>query len=186
MLGAALTAVIGIAGYYAYQARTSTKTTTVGPTPSANLTTKPPAATNYFIIKEWGVRAPYSGKLTLDYFLKDGNAWLSSQQLALADPMRCSISSTSGNAGFVGRYLPTDDIPMVRSDNTPAMTAQAFVGQDFAASRSQAPSYSKVGGYYYIYWPGQSTCSDKASAQQVQTQTYADFGSIVKSLQAIQ
>jgi len=83
---------------------------------------------------------------------------LTSKQLTDAAPAG-DTSCTPGNAGSIGRYLPTDNISQI----PPAETAQDFLNQDFAASNSAKPHYAKVGNSYYIYWPPQDYCTTNSA-----------------------
>jgi hypothetical protein len=175
---------LGGAGYTVYktQAKTSiasnttshsknnTSSTTSGS--SSKLTTK--QSTAYFTITQWGVRAPYSGTdLTYSPMPNSSNEmWLTSQQLTHAAPV-----CPSGNAGSIGRYLPTDNI----STGPTPETAQQYLSQNFAARNSAEPIYSKVGSYYYIYWDLQNYCTTNTT---VIGQADSEVESIVKNLQA--
>ncbi|MDB5163622.1 MAG: hypothetical protein JWS12_239 [Candidatus Saccharibacteria bacterium] len=180
-----IVSVIGFIGWYVWNSNKKTTTsynnaaatnqaasTTKKSTSAASETAAKPT-TKYFEVKEWGVKAPYDGTLTLRYAIgtkpyPTNNAYFTSTQLtAVSDPY-CGIgrsgASDTQNAGggYIGRYLPTDKIPAEGGE----VTAQAFLSQDFKAGNSTPPSYSKVGNYYYIYWSGQSDCSSSALVKQ--------------------
>lgn len=185
--------ILGFAGWYVYHATKNTDKTYNSASVSSNSSPKPAksvkatssgaiqpvAAVNYFTLTQWHVRAAYSGALTLQYSPNSSNAAdmdVSSTQLNAGGPSICTTAA--GAAGYIGRYLPTDDIP---TEGPPAETAQAYVSQDFAASNSTPPAYAKVGGYYYIYFTGQSnSCSDTTTL----TQTQAAFSALVPKLVA--
>lgn len=158
----------------------STSNTKTSSSPSIKTSPSPQPSVSYFTIREWGVRAPLSGNLGLTYSINANNAnwaWLNSQQLASADS-NCKLVVNSGNAGAIGKYLPTDNIS---TDSVP-QTAQHFLSQDFAASGSAKPDYTKIGDYYYIYWPTQNSCTtDTTLINQVRV----EIGSIVDSLQPL-
>lgn len=138
------------------------------------------ATTQYLDIMEWGVRAPYTGSTDLSYNVMASNpnaAWVNSRQLANADPA-CKIAPDSGNAGYIGRYLPTDSV----STGATSESAEQYLSQDFAGSNTAPPHYSKVGDYYYIYWTGQAPCTANSS---LLTQVTSDVGNIVKNFEAV-
>ena len=125
------------------------------------------------------MQAPYSGS-DLTYSAAPGSSsemLLESKEIDATIPAS-DTSCKAGNAGSIGRYLPTDTIP------GPAQkTAQAYLSQDFAAENTPAPAYAKVGSYYYIYWEPTGDCStDTTMVSQVQTAAEA----IVSHLAAVQ
>ena|SRR5215831_3164556 len=78
-------------GLDVYQRQRSTTTTNTTQTAIRQTVIQPAPATTYFAIKEWGVRAPYSGTLKLTYTIAtaatvSGSATFSSDQLTTADP----------------------------------------------------------------------------------------------------
>lgn len=179
-------AIVAGAGVYVYHRGHNTKAHTASITTpaktstqsSGTATTKGSTTTaTYFAIKEWGVRAPYSGTdLTSSPVSGNPNeVWVSSQQLANMDS-HCATSSSSGNLGYIGKYLPTDTIPGI----PPQPTVQQFLSQDFAASNSAAPAYAKVGSYYYIYWSGEA-----CTTSSLVTQLRSEVGNLVENLQSI-
>lgn len=187
MLAVVMVAIIAFVGYYVYHTQSQSNKTLASATQVANsspakgstkkvTTTTPTSTQKYFIINEWGIRAPYSGILTLQYGAgANSNTFdVSSTQLDTGGPSAtCALNSAA--AGYIQRYLPTDEI-------APSETIQSFVGQDFAASNSQAPIYAKVNGYYYIYYPStNSSCSN----QQLLDETIAAFTTLVPKLQAV-
>lgn len=182
-------AVLGGSGYAVYHAHhktksedTSTQTTSTGNKQSktttsstskstTNNSTTPPT-TAYFTIKEWGVQAPYSGS-DLSYSPDSGDAsvmLLASKQMGDA-----SASCKAGDAGYIGRYAPTDILP-----GPAQQTAGAYFSQNFAADAK--PDYSKIGNYYYLYVAPQEDCAANAANY---TQATSAARSIVDSLQAI-
>jgi len=156
--------------------QTYTSTSTVAQSSPGKITKKTTTqAQNYFTIKEWSLRAPYNGSLTLQYAAgANTNEFnVSSAQLNAGGPDICTTAD--GAAGYIARYLATDEV-------APNETAQAYLSQNFNASNSQAPAYVKIGGYYYIYFTGQgNSCNDQTLLQQTQDA----FNVIVPKLQAI-
>jgi hypothetical protein len=176
--------LIGVVGWMVYKNHhktvassvTASTTKSIPNTPAKPATPSTPAS--YFTISQWGIRAPYSGALALQY-VQDTNPtnrmFVSSTQLNEGGPSICTTAN--GGAGYIGRYLPSDDIP---TEGPPAETAQAFVSQNFAATNTVPPAYSKVGNYYYIYFDSSNDCSNTT----IQTQTTQAFTNIVDSLVA--
>lgn len=182
-------AALAITGLVVYQhhksgsanSNAATSTTQTNTKPQNTSTTQPAqTTTQYFTITEWGVRAPYSGPLNLQYAANgSGSMAVSSSQLAAGGPAVCSAAGNS-DAGNIARYLPTD------ADLGPHMpvteTAQQYIAQN------PTVPHATVGNYIYIYWGyvvnGVYTgpCNDKAAALQ----TIAAYSALVPKLQATQ
>ena len=190
LLAVLVVAVLALTGVVIYQrhktndakdraAANQTQTTTTQP---KNTTTTQPATTTtqYLTIKEWGIRSPYSGSLTLQYAPNGpNNMAVSSAQLAAGGPAVCSAAGNS-DAGNIARYLPSDSNlgPQIPANET----AQQYIQQN------PTVPHATVGSYIYIYWGyvvnGVYTgpCNDKAAALQ----TTKDFSDLVTKLQAAQ
>lgn len=181
-------AVAGGIGAYVYHKHHKTSSTTTSGNTSNNSdstgksggTTQTPV--KYFTISEWGIKAPYSGSLTLQYAMSDASDMsLSSAELAAGGPAVCTYTA-NGEAGILGRYLPTD--ANLRPGVPATETAQQYVAQN-----STVP-HAEVGNYIYIYWGGSyvtngsynGPCQDKTVALQ----TIEAFSSIVPKFQAAQ
>lgn len=164
--------------YHSHHKKPAESTSTVEsqstkPTQKTSSSTSKPStpATTYFTIKEWGVQAPYSGS-DLSYSTASDSSsimTLESQAVDATIPASdTSASCKSGNAGSIGRYLPTNTIP-----GPSQATAQTYITQ------SSDAVYSKVGSYYYIYWPPTAGCSTDTTPV---TQAQAAAESIVSHL----
>jgi len=140
------------------------------------------STTTYFTIKEWGIRAPYSGSLTLKYTVRSsGIVSLSSSQLAAGGPDVCTADGNS-DAGNLGRYLPTDAnlAPKIPANET----AEQYIEQNATVP------HAKIGDYIYIYWGSNylangaynGPCNDKAAGLQ----TISAYSDLVPKLEAIQ
>lgn len=170
--------LVGFVGWYVYHSNKNANATLNAAAKDSRGSvkfTKQPSKANYFTIKEWGVRAPYNGSLTLEYQRNSSNSsvmMLSSSQLNAGGPSVCTTAD--GAAGYVQRYLPTDEV-------APGETAQQFLSQNFVASNSKAPAYAKVGDYYYIYSTGQT---DNCKNTALYEQTQSAFEAIIPKLQA--
>ncbi|HSX07568.1 MAG TPA: hypothetical protein VLG11_01610 [Candidatus Saccharimonadales bacterium] len=168
--------LIAAAGWFVYKhnqkkpATNTTKTTTSSNTstsksPPATGTTTP--SVNYYTIKEWGVKAPYSGQDTLTYTLKDNNgaAVFVSKKLASED----SGCATFG-AGQISRYLGTD---VANEDGTLTIEQNA---------KANPGLYTHIGNYYYQFVHDQSQCGNAPIADQ--NQANDTVKSFVTNLQA--
>jgi hypothetical protein len=178
IIAVAVVVLLGSTGYLIYKShhkqstpRSTTGANTGSKTTGTGNSSTPPPTTAYFTIQEWGVQAPYSGS-DLTYSPESGNSsveLLSSKQLAAA-----STSCTAGDAGYIGRYLPTDTLP-----GPAQQTAQQYFNQDFPADAK--PDYAKISNYYYLYVAPQDNCSTDTTAM---TQATNAARNIVDNLQA--
>jgi Tfp pilus assembly protein PilV len=182
--------VLAAIGYVVYQRHKSmsaknsavtVSTQKTGQQQNATSTQSQPAT--YLDIKEWGVRAPYSGPLNLQYSVALGDSHsvaVSSSQLGAGGPAVCS-STPNSDAGILSRYLPTD------SNLGPKMPASETAEQ-YIEQNPTVP-HAKVGNYIYIYWGNNyltngaynGPCNDKIAAQQ----TIAAYSALVPKLQTI-
>jgi hypothetical protein len=122
----------------------------------------------YTVIKEWGVRASYSGTDTITYKMEAGNrlATFVSANLTKAYP----DCSTMG-AGQVMRFSPSDP---AYADGT---------GPTVKEYSKQYPSdYTIVKGYYYRFAHDQAACASDASQQN---QANTEVSDLVKSFEPI-
>jgi len=93
------------------------------------------AQPTYLVIKEWGVRLLLPSNLqSMDYQIKGGYAYLGSPQVA-------ALAST----------CTTEGAPLGMLERTRGLP-DGITG-----------SYMKLGGYYYIYFGSQSSCTDGAT-----------------------
>lgn len=181
-------AIVGGTGYYVYHANKNTKETLDAATKSAQSTPKKTtkkkttsAAVKYLTIKEWGVRAPYSGKLTLEYSVgansKQPYMQFSSAELDAKDP-QCKSSADYG--GAITRYKSTDHVLTEDDSDTGQTSAEAV-------TTSKSLAYSHIGDYYYFYSQPQADCAnpDKDDGS-TQIQTENDVKQIAKDLQPVQ
>ena len=166
-------------GWYIYH--TDHKSTT----PSIKTTTSSTAkAVNYFTITEWGVRAPYSGNLTLEYSPPTGTApalvYLSSAQLDSSDTSSGSSCSNKQSGGAIQRYASTDEF--LNPDGSPSTQT---VAQYYSGTSPSVGNYVVVGNYYYIYSSPQAACSGLTTSQALQTQTISVFKTLVQNFKAV-
>jgi hypothetical protein len=120
----------------------------------------------YFTISQWGIRAPYSGSLKLQYTLSnDGKtAVFTSDQLMAADS-RCS------RAGAILKALPTEPV--------------GPTGDSAQSEAAQGAITTHIGNFYYVFVHDQSGCSDKQNALTLQDQNNDAVRQLTKDLQAI-
>ena len=183
--------ILGGTGYYVYH--TNKKTTDINNSAAKVAQSSPDkktaikngpnqSAQKYFTITEWGVRAPYSGSLTLEYSFdgKDAakqTANFNSAQLKTAAPTTCTDGIEGG--GLVIRYAPTDHV--YGEDGADLGSVVDY----FASTNdpSSANRMSHVGNYYYRYVHPQAPCGD-SSVDSLQTQTDDAVSALVQHLQA--
>jgi type II secretory pathway pseudopilin PulG len=133
--------------------------------------------TKYFVIKEWGVRAKYDGKLTLNYAPpKDSTyAVFSSNQLADA--------ANGGCKDFGGR------IDRVKTGEVFDSDIEGRPVEQMVKDPQTSFVYKNIGNYYYLFLHDQSLCSDikdpNSQAAILQNQTNDAVKSLVENLEAI-
>ncbi|SRR6266568_447352 len=136
-----------------------------------------PTASNYFVIKEWNVRAPYNGTFTLTYTISDGTlaegatsknsyAQITATQLVGADP------ECRGRGANIQKYLPTDTLLPFNERVS-----------NFIKENPTTP-YSYINGYYYIFETDQEYCSTKDPAIKLESKLFDDIRNITKKLKA--
>lgn len=166
--------------FYGHQHKPSVKdSTSVGdnsqsstPSTLANNNQIDQSATAFIDIKEWGVKASYSGTPALTYTLStDGKAVVfSSSQLTAAN------SSCTGRGGAIIRWASTDKVTALPADSNAPTATQYFA--------SASPSkYAHIGDYYYTFEHDPAACSDPSSTNQAYSQTNNAVQSLVQSLQ---
>lgn len=166
--------------YAAYQRLKHTGAKNSAATSQHQATTQPAqTATQYFTIKEWGVRAPYSGNLKLSYTLSStssggGSAVFSSDQLTALS------NACIGGGGAITRWAPYDQVSEGPPDANTPTAANFFAGKD----PSTFP-YAHIGNYYYMFVHVQGGCSDLNTTGALQSQTNNAVKALVVNLQAI-
>jgi len=133
----------------------------------------------YLDIKEWGVRAPYSGSLKLSYTVSSsssggGSAVFSSDQLTALS------SDCPGRGGSIIRWASTDQVSEGPPDESTPTAASYFAGKD----PSTFP-YAHIGNYYYTFAHDQAACGDLNTTAALQSQTNDAVKALVPNLQAI-
>jgi hypothetical protein len=174
--------MVGGVGYYVWQSQkqvdktySQTANSSVAPSKKNQLNPTPVANANlkYFVIKEWGVRAPYDNSDTLTYRVAPGNGnSIEVISKNLADKYGC----TDYGAGIVARLAPTDKVGP--TDTTVEQAAQA-----------QADQYKKVGNYYFTFEHDQAACGNinaDTTASDVQNTANNYTKSLVSKLEPVQ
>jgi hypothetical protein len=141
ILGIALVAVIGVAGYFAYQnaqnKTSSSATPKLSSSQSPTPTTSPTPSTGYLVIAQWGVKLPATGVLAnLQYKFVDGEVGFSTPELY---PKYTACGP--GGLGVLSRVAVASDTGTVN-----AIKAGTF------------------NGYSYYYVAAQQPCVQNASA----------------------
>jgi len=177
--------LVGFIGYYVYHSQKNTNTT-YNQTTLNSQSSLSNSAKHYFVIKEWDVRAPYSGSLNLQYVIdtSDSNtAEFTSTQLKSTSVTECRATDAGA---LISRYEANDqvvgEIASAASSGTAADVYNALVSQG-------SKQIAHVGNYYYFLTGPQSACDANASsninANKLQTETTADVISLMGGLQAI-
>lgn len=164
-------------GWYIYHTdHKNTASTSSSTKSSSNSTAK---TVNYFTITQWGVRAPYSGKLTLSYTISTigglTGANLTSAQL---NSSGSACLSGSNYGGVIIRYASTDMVQNADGSNSGLTPSEYFTQNNISSS-----TYAHIGNYYYWYIHPQGVCGSSQSSQNVETETDSAFASIVQNLQ---
>ncbi len=130
----------------------------------------------YFTIKEWGVRATYTGSLLLCHKLDGRFLGLSSVELGAVS----KDCKETGDA-FMQRGKANDDINFGAPNKKASKAATDPMSSSFA--------YTKVGEYYYFYIKfHQSACdpySTNSTIATLQKETEDAFRMLVPKLEAI-
>lgn len=172
--------LIGFVGWYVYHTDhkiTNNKTT-------ASTVSKP---VSYFTITQWGVRAAYSGDLTLEYAVVNASSTLpydyagfTSSQLDSASSSCLSDDQQSGivAVGLFERFSASQ--AYVAGD---AATPTGQTAAQYAATLSSS-AYGHVGNYYFFYVSPQATCATDTASQTVFNETQTAVKALLPELQA--
>lgn len=184
-------AIIGGTGYYVWHSRQQADQTlnTASNETSAvkvnNQSKSGTASTKYFTISQWGVRAPQSGDITLEYAIVKGNggpdyAKFSSAQL---DKIGNTCKTSADYGGIIDRYSSSEHFLVGDGGVDSGKTAAQY------ATTLQAGTYAHVGDFYYFYESPQALCPDIQSndtnGQKVQSDTQAAVKAVVTNLQQV-
>lgn len=173
--------LVAFVGYYVWHTQNQTNKTldiTAKTSDSTVNAAKSKPATDpnkgYFVIKEWGVRAKYSGNLALTYSYdsKNQQANFNSEQLKASDPAACTDGIDGG--GYIVRYAPSDHF--YTSDEGSDMGTAASYFKDMTKD-----NYKYLGSYYYFYVHPQAPCSENVD---LGTQTDNAVKTLMQNLEA--
>jgi hypothetical protein len=179
--------LVGFVGWYIYHSDHKTTTSSTKTTTSSSGANK---ASSYFAITEWGVRAPYSGNLTLEYSVESANsslpmdvAYLDSSQLDAAAPSCKGPNqyggAVGGAAGLFERFSASQAYVFGDAGTTNGLTAAQ------EAATMSASDYGHVGNYYFFYVGPQATCATTSASQTIFNETESTIKSLLPELQAI-
>jgi putative hemolysin len=147
-------------------------------------TTTPDTSGGYFVIKEWDVRAKYSGSLTLQYTFDGTNkdyAIASFGSTQLAGVVKGECTTEQGAAGYIERGKPTDHyINPVGDDSGKTLAQKAD-----EVKTSQFPYLKQVGGYVYSIAQSPEKCAEPVAADDLQLQTRKAVYAIFTNLEAV-
>jgi Tfp pilus assembly protein PilV len=178
VLVVAVLAVAGLVVYQHHRNSTSKNNAATGSTQSTGQsqgsTSPQPAATTYFTVTEWGVRAPYSGSLKLSYTMSSDKrtATFSSDQLTALS------SDCVGYGGSIIRWSKDDLV----SEGTP--TANTPTAASYFAGKDPS-TYAHIADYYYMFKHAQSGCGNIDNTAATASQTNDAVKALVPNLQAI-
>jgi hypothetical protein len=175
--------MLGGVGWYVWHSQaqvdktySQTANSSMVPKSKTSATLNPTDNTNYFVIKEWGVRAKYSGNLALTYApIASSFAVFSSEQL--------SKSVNGGCKTFGGR------IERVKAGEVYDSDVEGRPVEQLVNDPNVTIVYKKIGNYYYLFMHDQSLCSDisdsSSAAADLQSQTNDAVKSLVKNLETV-
>jgi prepilin-type N-terminal cleavage/methylation domain-containing protein len=168
-------AVLAATGFVVYLRQQSSSAKGDVPTTSVQTTTQPTTTTTYFDIKEWGVRAPYSGSLKLTYRMSAGDK----SATFSADQLSALSSECAGRGGTIIRWAPTDKFSAGPPDAYTPTAEQAFAGKE-----PSAVPYAHIGNYYYTFAHDQAACGNIDTTTVIYSQTNNAVEALVANLQA--
>ena len=164
-----IVAVIGGIGWYAVHTKHQTDRILSQAdkisqsTPVKKISSSTPG--NEIVIKEWGIGAPYTGKLSLHYSIKSDFATFWSDEGNAATQGKCM-----DYMGGIQRYLPSDNV-IGRDGPTAEQDAKANPG-----------SYTHLGNYYYIFRHSQALCPDENENNTAAINLLGDTSNAVRDL----
>jgi hypothetical protein len=151
--------IIGFVGYFVWHSqKAADKTYSQTDTSSSPTVTKKTSAVvgktdaqKYLVIKEWGVKIPYTSTDTLTYTITDGSDEMSLQVASSTLAGKYGIYCSTFGSGGIFRLSGTDAYDVDGN----VTVAQAY--------SSNHESMTKLGAYYYRFIHDQGACSDNES-----------------------
>ncbi len=186
LLGVLVIVAIAAVGVVAYQ-RISSKSNDTASTdqpsnqqPSNANTSTQPQPTAYLTIKEWGVRAPYSGTLNLSYTIPANYTSGEASATFSSDQLTALSTSCTGYGGWIIRWAANTQYSEGTPDASTPTTAAYFQGKDPITY-----NYAHIGNYYYTFAHAQSACGDPGKTFTLEQQTNDAVKALVANLQPI-
>ncbi|HSW66388.1 MAG TPA: hypothetical protein VLI54_04605 [Bacillota bacterium] len=142
-------------------------------------------------LKEWHIKAPYTGLLHFSYAISGNTAAFSSRELTALD------KACAGKGGQIVRFAPNDDITPTGSDgvlasslsqlprNVNSFALAAVDGKFVAVPGDGSRTFKEIGGYYYVFMHEQSACGSELDVDQtaaMQQQTNDEVKALVPTL----
>ena len=189
MLAAIIVILIVFTGYYIWHNQTKANNTpNVISKTSQSAPPKAAVQQHYVTIKEWGVRAPYDGNLTLEYAIQGSDpnadpayAGFTSAELDAGSPTCKADDGQVGISavGIIDRYGADQDYLVGDDGEDSGQTAAQH-----AATLSKS-DYGHVGNYYYFYTSPQATCAADQASQNIFDQTQTAVKALLPKLQSV-
>lgn len=144
--------IIGGTGWYVWNRQQNTKTNNSGnaaaPVAPKESQNNGKSSVKYVTIKEWNVRAPYSGDVEFTYKI-EGN---SAANFTSGKVAKLGHGCTDGFVGTVGRYKTGENFAYDGDgSDSPERSVEEVAKED--------TNFVKVGNDYYRYFSPQSTCA---------------------------
>ena len=189
-----LVGIIAGTGWYVWQSNKKTNKTlseassvkysqpTKKQTTSSKSTISTQTNTQLFVIKEWGVKAPHSGNLTLTIQSIDNQSVVVSSKELLAHPDATGCIGPKSTNFVIQRYGPNE----YTTDDRTGGSGDKTASQEYAAGTSfLGNKLVKVGNYYYLYQLTEAPCAQSVYEQNSYfVQTDQVFKALVPKLEA--
>jgi hypothetical protein len=176
--------MLGGVGYYVWhsqqqvdKAYSQTANSSVVPKSKTSAKLNPIDNTKYFVIKEWGIRAKYTGNLTLTYALPVNSSY------AVFSSTQLSKAANGGCKDFGGR------INRLKTGEAYETDPRGMPVEQLVKDPNASFTYKNIGNYYYLFIHDQSLCSDisdtNSPAANLQSQTNDAVKSLVENLEPV-
>ncbi|MGH7241764.1 MAG: hypothetical protein ACREGB_05700 [Candidatus Saccharimonadales bacterium] len=176
-----LLAILGFTGFYVYNAQHNSDKSLNAANKAASkiATVKKPTANGkdgpglgdsqqYLTIKEWGIRAPYSGSLHLTYKIESLGGEAGDPQVYAAAFTSTELGDSQACEAGGGTIERASADTVLDEAGTTGATASKFY------------PVKQIGSYYYVYRHPQAQCSDDSATNQ---QTATEVSALVANLQ---
>ena len=173
--------IIAATGYFVMHAQKQTSKSLDNAASSSQAVAaskKSSSSKTYLEIKEWGVKAPYDGKLTIKYKIQTEGSLMwadfSSDELNASDP---NCTTDGGYGGAITKIKAGQDVALA-DGSASGQTVEQMIAS------GTLKTYSHIGNYYYYYQHPQAACGSSQESNDLQTQTQSDVQGIVKNLES--